>query len=462
MAGPYDYTVNIPQPPAQNFLQSLMGIQQLKQMQEQSAIQQQQAGFQAQQAQFAQELQPIEKQRLEASLAAQRAGTSATQTNQQAAQYQLDQRKALDTELLGISSDPSKFTPDNIQKLALRFHSVDPTLLVRAGEMRKSLPDQAKIFGDNVSKNLVLTSVTGDSEAAIKQLDKQLEAAKNTPGLQDFVPKIEQLRDSFIKYPDQTVALAAVGQTLFAADQGKAITDVLSEQAKIGKAKAETAGEKTKSELQEAQARLAKADAALKEIDAEGGPKSDKIIKQENLMRSAFSVDPVVRGYESANRNFQTIKTADNSTAGDRARIVAFIKLQQPDSVVSVTESGQIEAPTAPQQIQALIEKFQDKGLLGDTARKQLESQAKSIYNASEFSFKKLKANTEKMASGYGINPKNVTGLFENTESSVPPLNPPLSPTGAPGRPISTGNIPVAPTGANPLEAEMRRRGLIQ
>jgi hypothetical protein len=462
MAGPYDYTVNIPQPPAQNFLQSLMGIQQLKQMQEQSAIQQQQAGIQAQQAQFAQELQPIEKQRLEASLAAQRAGTSATQTNQQAAQYQLDQRKALDTELAGISSDPTKFTADNIQRVALKFHNVDPTLLVRAGEMRKNLSEQGKIFGDNLAKNLVITSVTGDSVAAIKQLDKQLEAAKNTPALQDFVPKIEQLKENFINYPDQTVALAAVGQTLFASDQGKAITDVLAEQAKIGKTKAETTGEKTKSELQEAQARLARADAALKEIDAEGGPKSDRIIKQENLMRSAFSVDPVVRGYESANRNFQTIKTADNSTAGDRARIVAFIKLQQPDSVVSVTESGQIEAPTAPQQIQALIEKFQDKGLLGDTARKQLESQAKSIYNASEFSFKKLKANTEKMASGYGIDPKNVTGLFEQTESSVPPLNPPLSPTGAPGRPVSTGNIPVAPSGANPLEAEMRRRGLIQ
>lgn len=435
---PYNYSIDLPKPPADTFLQDLMGIQQMKGLRQQREIQ-------AQQAQFQKELQPLERQKLESAIAAQKASTLATQTGQQTTAYQLQQRKDLDTELAGISSDPTKFTADNLQKVAIKFHNVDPTLLVRAGEMRKNMPDQAKIFGDNIAKNLVITSVTGDSEAAIKQLDKQLEAARNTPGLQSFVPQIEQLKDNFIKYPDQTVGLAAVGQTLFAPDQGKAITDVLAEQAKTGKAKAETAGEKTRSELQEAQARLARADAALKEIDAEGGPKSDKIIKQENLMRSAFSVDPVVRGYESANRNFQTIKTADNSTAGDRARIVAFIKLQQPDSVVSVTESGQIEAPTAPQQIQALIEKFQDKGLLGDTARKQLESQAKSIYNASEFSFKKLKANTEKMASGYGINPKNVTGLFENAESSVPPLNPPMSPTGAPGQPISTGNIPVAP-----------------
>lgn len=48
MPGPYDYTVNIPQPPAQNFLQSLMGIQQLKGLQQQGEIAQQQAQFQSQ------------------------------------------------------------------------------------------------------------------------------------------------------------------------------------------------------------------------------------------------------------------------------------------------------------------------------------------------------------------------------------------------------------------------------
>lgn len=233
MAGPYDYTVNIPQPPAQNFLQSLTGIMQLRQMQDQAEIAKQQAAFAAQ-------MQPLQLAAERERINQLKASTGATETSKQAAAYQLKQRKDLDAELLGMSSDPAKFTADNLQKLAVRFHSVDPTLLVRAGEMRKNLPDQAKIFGDNVAKNLVITSVTGDSEEAIKQLDKQLEAAKNTPGLQDFVPKLEQLKDNFIKYPDQTVGLAAVGQTLFAPDQGKAITDVLAKQADIGKTKAET------------------------------------------------------------------------------------------------------------------------------------------------------------------------------------------------------------------------------
>ena len=76
MAGPYDYTVNIPQPPAQNFLQSLLGIQQLKGLQQQSQLAEQQAAIQQQNAAFQQQMQPLERQRLEAAIAAQRANTA--------------------------------------------------------------------------------------------------------------------------------------------------------------------------------------------------------------------------------------------------------------------------------------------------------------------------------------------------------------------------------------------------
>ena len=444
MAGPYDYTINIPQPPAQNFLQSLTGIMQLRQMQEQSALQQQQAAIAQQNAAFQQQMQPLEMERAQAGIAATKAGTAATQTSQQAAAYQLQQRKDLDAELLGLSSDPSKFTAENLQRLAVRFHSVDPTLLVRAGEMRKNLPDQAKIFGDNIAKNLVLTSVTGDSEAAIKQLDKELEAAKNTPGLQDFVPRIEQLKDNFIKYPDQTVGLAAVGQALFAPDQGKAITDVLSEQAKTAKTKAETAGEKTKSELQEAQARLAKADAVLKELKATGALDSEEKMKQENAMRENFQAQPLVRNFLIRQDNYDIIKTADKSPEGDRARITAFIKLHDPNSVVSVTESGQITSTTPVAQYQSWIAKFNNDGILGESVRNSINSQADKTIKSAESQFNAFKNNTAAIAKRYGINPKNVVEVFDRpqTEQSVPPV-----PTGSPQLPVSTGNVPVAPTG---------------
>ena len=72
MAGPYDYSINIPQPPAQNFLQSLMGIRQLQQMEEQSAISQQQAAIQQQNAAFQQQMQPLEMEKARAGIAAQK------------------------------------------------------------------------------------------------------------------------------------------------------------------------------------------------------------------------------------------------------------------------------------------------------------------------------------------------------------------------------------------------------
>ena len=110
MAGPYNYSINIPQPPAQNFLQSLMGIRQLQQMEDQSAIQQQQAAIQQQQAQFAQELQPLERQKLEAAIAAQRASTALTQLT-------LDQRKLVSSTLQNYLNDDTKTVKDIIPAL---------------------------------------------------------------------------------------------------------------------------------------------------------------------------------------------------------------------------------------------------------------------------------------------------------------------------------------------------------
>ena len=454
MAGPYDYTVNIPQPPAQNFLQSLSGIMQIRNMQDQAAIAQQAADIQKQQAGFAQELQPLEKQRLEATIAAQRAGTSATQTSQQAAAYQLQQRKDLDAELLGMSSDPSKFTAENLQKLAVRFHSVDPTLLTRSGEMRKNMPDQAKIFGDNIAKNLVLTSVTGDSEAAIQQLDEQLKAAKNTPGLQDFVPKIEQLRDNFIKYPDQTVGLAAVGQTLFAPDQGKAITDVLSEQAKIKETQAKTKKEDAAREGQLLDNRIKKYEAdngiSLKDIQKN----KEETLKLETAERVHIEAQPFVRKYVDSRTAFEMMKTADPTASGDEALLTQFVKMGDPGSVVSVTEKGGVKNVTLSDYIGSLQAKLAGEGSLGEAKRKELKDQAYKMLKASEKQYKEYESKSTVRYKKQGLDPENIFVLPSSEQLLEDAKKQATGPAGAPGLPISTGNIPVAPTGETPSDVD--------
>jgi hypothetical protein len=446
MAGPYDYTINIPQPPAQNFLQSLLGIQQLRQMQEQSALQQQQAAFAAQ-------MQPLQLAAERERINQLKASTGATETSQQAAAYQLQQRKDLDAELLGMSSDPAKFTADNLQKLAVRFHSVDPTLLARAGEMRKNLPDQAKIFGDNVAKNLVITSVTGDSEEAIKQLDKQIEAAKNTPGLQDFVPKLEQLKDNFIKYPDQTVGLSAVGQTLFAPDQGKGITDVLAKQADIGKTRAEQEGLLLANRIKKYEA-----DNGISLADIQKN-KEEKL-KLETAERVHVEAQPFVRKYIDSRTAFEMIKTADRTPSGDEQLITAFVKMGDPGSVVSVTEKGGVRNVTLGDYIGSLQAKLAGGGSLDDPKRKELKSQAYKMLKASE---KQYKEYEDKLTARYkknGLDPENIFVLPSSEQLLEDAKKQAVGPAGAPGLPISTGNIPVAPTGLNPVQAEMLRRGL--
>jgi hypothetical protein len=404
MAGPYDYTVNIPQPPAQNFLQSLLGIQQLKGLQQQGELAQQQAAIQQQQAQFAQEKQPLELAAMRAAEKSALASAASSQSVTNARDYELTQRKALDTELLGISSDPTKFTADNIQRVALKFHNVDPTLLTRAGEMRKSMSDQTRVFGDNVAKNLVLTSVTGDSEAAIKQLDKELEAAKNTPSLKDYVPKLEQLRDNFIKYPDQTVALAAVGQTFFAPDNAKAITDVLAKQADIKKTSAE-AEEKT---WQGALAKWKAQNAMKGELDPE------EAIKRENSLRENFLAQPAVRGYQDKIESYDNVKNAKPTTPGDVAKMTAFIKLGDPRSTVSMGEAGQLVASNIGEQAAKLVEQFNlNGGKLTPEMRKKIDAQADATMRSAKKSFENgVLAGFNRTAKAQKINPENVTGFL--------------------------------------------------
>ena len=126
MAGPYDYSINIPQPPAQNFLQSLTGIMQLRQMQDQSAIQQQQAAIQQQNAAFQQQMQPLERQKLEAAIAAakaneeqSRASTGLLGVQTTGAKAALADKQLISSTLRGYANDKTKTIEDLIPILPL-------------------------------------------------------------------------------------------------------------------------------------------------------------------------------------------------------------------------------------------------------------------------------------------------------------------------------------------------------
>lgn len=480
MAGPYDYSINIPQPPAQNFLQSLLGIQQLKQMQEQGALQQQQAAIAQQNAAFQQQMQPLEMARLKESIAAQRASQAQSATARDVALEGLRQSKitfgreeelnkqadALRAEMMKLSADPTSATREKLESIALRVPFLAPKAYEPLQKMLKDYPRTGKIL-ENTASDVIFSVQSGQPAVAVKSVELALKGAQNT---------LEANPDD----KDAQAALTLLQPVKTLLDEGKdgeamitasnylrntnperwdAVTKDMKEAGAGAKAIVEAAGEKTKSELQEAQARLAKADATLKELKATGALDSEEKMKQENVMRSENLANPFLRTFPVRKDAYNTIVNADKTPIGDSAKVVAFIKLQDPPSVVSVTEKGQITSTTPIASLRSLIAKFNNDGILDEKTRADINSQSKNIFNTAKTEYEKIQNRTALIAKRYGLNPDNIISVYD-TELEQQPTPP--TPAGAPQLPISTGNIPVAPAGVNPVEVEMRRRGLIK
>jgi hypothetical protein len=245
MAGPYDYTVNIPQPPAQNFLQSLMGIRQLQQMEDQSAIQQQQAAIQQQQAAFAQQMQPLQMQAEQERIKQIQAATGASNQSAAESKYRLDRQKELSSTLEWVSK-PENFTVDNLQNAAVRLYDVVPQLLVDSAKMRASIPPEGQLFMDKTSDKLLFASVTGKKDDALKVLDESIAGAENSEKFKQYIPQLQDLRTKIEENPNQVKALIGIAQVAFRGDRGKAVIEQVGELAKTKETEAKTKVEEAK------------------------------------------------------------------------------------------------------------------------------------------------------------------------------------------------------------------------
>jgi hypothetical protein len=239
MAGPYDYTVNIPQPPANNFLQSLLGIQQLKGLQQQSELSQQAAAIQQQQAGFAQQMQPLQLQAEKERINQIKAATGASNQSASESKYRLDRQKELSSTLEWISKSEN-FTVDNLQNAAVRLYDVVPQLLVDSAKMKASMPAEGQLFLDKAAEGLLFASVTGKKDDALVVLDENIKAAENSDNFKQYIPKLQELRKKFDENPEQTKALAGIAQVTLRGDKGKAVIEQMGELAKTKKAEAET------------------------------------------------------------------------------------------------------------------------------------------------------------------------------------------------------------------------------
>lgn len=179
MPGPYDYTVNIPQPPAQNFLQSLTGIMQLRQMQQQSEIAAQQQAFAVQQ-------QPLQTQQLEAQIAASQASAahSGAATNLLGVQTEETKRRNqqladFQSEALKLSDAPESWNASNLKSLAMKSAAVNPESFNAMRNLMADLPNKESNLLTSAASTTLLAVQQGKPDIAKSVLDDQIKAAED-------------------------------------------------------------------------------------------------------------------------------------------------------------------------------------------------------------------------------------------------------------------------------------------
>jgi hypothetical protein len=385
MPGPYDYTVNIPQPPAQNFLQSLLGIQQLKGLQQQQDIQGQQAQQQA--VTFDQSQQ--DRTRILQEQAAAKEQTQQLFKELQAlpANAPIEDVVKFTNKLALINPPAAKQVNDNFIKLSEQYQNNTKIISTQAGSLLEAekYQDAADLY----------------NEAAKAVKDK----AGNNQNLLDLAKGYEIQAKLSVSSP---VAAKTGIATLLGVIDPQALSAITAAR-----------NQEAEAPLKAAQARLAKADARLKELKATGKLDSEETMKQENTMRSEFLGNPFLRTFPVRSQAYNEIITAERSPTGDGSKITSFIKLQDPSSVVSVTEKGQITSTTPIASLQALINKFTNNGILDDKTRNDIDKQSKNIFETAKASYQKEKNNTIAMAKRYGLNPDNIIPAYD-TELQLP------------------------------------------
>lgn len=176
--------------------------------------------------------------------------------------------------------------------------------------------------------------------------------------------------------------------------------------------------------------------------------------KAEAAERAHIESNPFVRKYVDSRTAFEMMKEAAPNASGDEVLLTQFVKMGDPGSVVSVTEKGGVRNVTLSDYVASLQSKLASDGSLGDAKRKELKDQAFKMLQAPQKQYKEYQNNLEPVYRERGLNPKNIFVLPSSEQMLEEAKKQAAGPTGSPQLPISTGNIPVAPTGGTPSDVD--------
>ena len=304
---PYNYSIDLPKPPASTFLQDLMGIQQMKGLQQQREIQAQQAEAQAQQAKFAQELQPLERQKLEAAIAAARANTAQSMASRDVTLEGLRQSKQtfaeqeetkkqenlLREDVMAVVKDPTLATQEKLRDISFRTALFAPKSQEPLQRMFEEFPRAGKVL-ENTASDVIFAVQSGQPKVAVASVNKQLEAAKNSlqinPDDKEAKATVSLLEGVKSQMDEEKYGEAMVSASIFLKNQNRrkwnAVTGDLKEFGGATKAVAEAEKEQalTKKALGEsAAAGVEIKDVFTKDLIAKSTEKVNEYTKKSDL-----------------------------------------------------------------------------------------------------------------------------------------------------------------------------------
>jgi hypothetical protein len=489
----FNYGINIPQPNTSmfgggNLLQGLATIEQIRGAQAQQALAQQLAPYELQKAQLG--IQGMQQSMAQSAAAAGRAATSFAQ-EQEMRRTAMEQQKMISNSIARYGSDPnadlssltsvipylSKQQLDAIQSVEqIKLSNIaskidpenpDPKLVQQVSARAMALPSQeAKAFSSifnqlpnpvqdnlkNTTFEVVNAGLANKPEIALKRLQEQADALSNSED-----PKLKKLGEFYQRTIEATPENAPpsywsiLGQSfMMRTGDEKAATAYSELLNKYFKEQSPEAMTKAKADAAKAQAEanLSEIKAKAEQLKLEGGMPADEMFKAEKEMRDTFTSQPIVRAYQDRRVAVQAIDDSlkQKNPIGDQISIVQLIRLNDPTSTVSVTES-------LSGTIKTLVEKFNGTGKLNEDQRKQISVLSKTLMNTYQKEFDAFKGQTERIASEAGLRPKNIVAFptapltFEKAKStqtvaeaargkSVPPPIPTASPA-APAAPTA-------------------------
>lgn len=458
----FNYTIPIPQPNTNmfggGFFQGLQAIEGIRSARAQQALEQQLAPLRLQQAELGVQSQ---RQQMELSAAAARRAAESFQLNKQAAlaaqerernvanmiaEYGLDPEKDLSAlapilptldknrldalrqvEAMKIGNafqqiDPESPDPEAIRKLSARSLILDTDEGKRFDGLLASLPNPAKEKLIDTALQVSNAGMAGNNDVAKKRLE---EVASAYSGSRDarFQQLGKLMTQTLESVPENATPSywALLGQTLmFRTGDEKAIgkfNDIITSYSKetSPEAVAKTQSETAKNEAAALKDRM---QAAAEEAKAQGILPSEEKFKMEGQLRQDFIKSKTYVDQVARTDALFAIQDALSQQSGpaDVSAVQAFVKLGDPNSTVSVTESGQITGADLPATTRTLLEKLLGQGL-NNIERAKLIQAAQDRYKNNSKVFESLANDTTRNALEFKLNPKNIVYLREDLMS---------------------------------------------